>query len=491
MAFGLPSTFSQYIPLNNLSKLQLIYIAIEVFKKLKWDLTQINENGLKAQSKNDLNTWNETIAITLEDHDPLITSFSNGNQIYDRGRNQKNIDTFLDLFYEIKKEESILALDESSVRDSINSETTKQDSEIEKARSITQFYSFFSIFIPTKDYFITPILININILIFLLMSFSGVNIFVPKTQDIIDWGGNFGPLTIENNWWRLISACFVHIGIFHLLMNCYALAYVGLLLESYLKKRDFLLTYLFCGLIASLASLYYNTDIVSAGASGAIFGMYGILLVSILFNTIDKKANSSLLLTIGTLIVLNIANSFKEGIDGAAHIGGLVSGIAFGSILALLVKNRKIGITIVASTTLILTVGLFTLSKNSKVYIYQIIEYQEGMQDFVDMEKMALESYTTFYGDSKENKLSEIKDRGIYYWNENIILLKQLDKLYLPEAIHLQNETLIEYCELRMEFYGLAYKKLNENTDKYDANMTELNNEINTIIIKIKSITKK
>jgi rhomboid protease GluP len=113
------------------------------------------------------------------------------------------------------------------------------------------------------------------------------------------------------------------------------------------------------------------------------------------------------------------------------------------------------------------------------------------MQDFVDMEKMALESYTTFYGDSKENKLSEIKDRGIYYWNENIILLKQLDKLYLPEAIHLQNETLIEYCELRMEFYGLAYKKLNENTDKYDANMTELNNEINTIIIKIKSTAKK
>ena len=104
MAFGLPSTSSQYIPLNNLSKLQLIFIAIEVIKKLKWDLTQIDENGLKAQSKNDLNTWNETIVITLDDHDPLITSFSNGNQLYDRGRNQKNIDTFLDLFYEVKKE---------------------------------------------------------------------------------------------------------------------------------------------------------------------------------------------------------------------------------------------------------------------------------------------------------------------------------------------------------------------------------------------------
>ena len=103
MAFGLPSTFSQYIPLNNLSRLQLIFIAIEVFKKLKWDLTQINENGLKAQSKNDLNTWNETIVITLEDHDPFIESFSNGNQIYDRGRNQKNIDTFLDLFYEVTR----------------------------------------------------------------------------------------------------------------------------------------------------------------------------------------------------------------------------------------------------------------------------------------------------------------------------------------------------------------------------------------------------
>lgn len=491
MAFGFPSTSSQYIPLNNLSKLQFVFIAIETTKKQDWDLTQITENELIAKSKNNLNTWNETVHIALDGYDPLLTSSSNGNQIYDRGRNQKNIDSFLDLFYEIKSEKSFLELDENSLKDFINSKKIKCDTEVIEAKNITHFYSFFSTFIPTKNYFITPILVNLNILIFIIMSLSGVNIFAPKTQDIIDWGGNFAPLTTDNNWWRLISACFIHIGIFHLIMNCFALAYVGLLLESYLKKRDFLLTYLFCGLVASLSSLYWNTDIVSAGASGAIFGMYGILVVTILFNIIDKKTNGTLLISIGTLIVLNIANSFKAGIDGAAHIGGLLAGLLFGCILAFMVKHRKMAILTVSSTALILTITLFTLCKNSKVYIYQIIEYQEKMQDFVDMEKMALESYNTFYGESKEQILYNIKDRGIYYWNENLILIKQLDKLYLPKEVHLQNKNLIQYCELRLESYELAYKKLNKNTNEYDTKMEDLKSEISEIISEIKSNSKK
>ena len=191
------------------------------------------------------------------------------------------------------------------------------------------------------------------------------------------------------------------------------------------------------------------------------------------------------------MIGLNIASSFKEGIDAAAHIGGLASGVLFGLIVALLNKNRKAGISVVTATTLLIAVIFFTISKNSKTFIYQIIEYQEGMQDFVEMEKMALESFNTFYGDSKENKLTSIKDRGIYYWDENIILLEKLDKLYLPEAIHEQNDNLIEYSELRKEYYELGYKKLNENTDQYDKIMDELDNEINQIITKIKSGSSK
>lgn len=102
MSFGNPATSSQYVPLNNLSRLQLIFVSVEALKKLNWTLTQLDENGLKAQTVSNPYTWNETITITLEDHDPLITSFSNGNQLYDRGRNQKNIDSFLNIFYAIK-----------------------------------------------------------------------------------------------------------------------------------------------------------------------------------------------------------------------------------------------------------------------------------------------------------------------------------------------------------------------------------------------------
>lgn len=491
MAFGFPATASQYIPLNNLTKPQFSYWAIAAVQKLKWDFISINEDEIIIETRNLLNTWTETICITTNEENPLITSASNGNQLYDNGRNQKNIEAFLDLFYEVIKDNPLLELDENSVINGINSAQTGIRKDLTTEKKVTRFYSFLSPFIPTKGYFITPILINSNILIFIVMCVSGVSFFTPEIQDIIDWGGNYGPSTTDGGWWRLLSACFLHYGILHLVMNCYALAYVGLLLESYLKKRDFLLTYLFCGILASFTSLYWNTNMVSAGASGAIFGMFGIVLVATACNKIDKTTKIPLLITIGSFILLNIAGSFKEGVDGAAHVGGLVSGLLFGIILVLLSKKRTIGILIVTLVTLCTSFTLYSLCKKSKIYIYQIVEYQEKMQDFVDMEKMALESFDLYSGGDKATILSNLKDRGIYYWDENIALITTLDKLYLPEEIHTQNENLLEYCKLRKKYYELAYKRLNENSSEYIPEMDEIEQKINAIVIVIKKTPKK
>lgn len=108
------------------------------------------------------------------------------------------------------------------------------------------------------------------------------------------------------------------------------------------------------------------------------------------------------------------------------------------------------------------------------------------MQDFVDMEKMALSSYGNFFDNSKEQILSDLKDRGIYYWDENIALIKKLDKLYLPKEIHIQNENLLEYCELYKEYYQLTYNKVNENTAEYNQELEDIEKEIQTITKRIK-----
>jgi rhomboid protease GluP len=490
MAFGFPSSYSQQQSLNKISKLHYFFIAIETVKKLDWKIIEINETELIAESQNKSNTWNEYILIDLKDEDAFIKSWSNGNQIYDRGRNKKNVDSFLDSFYDVKKEKDSIAESENYFQEYINNEKITAESYVSEEKRIVAFYSFFSLFIPAKDYFITPILININILVFLIMCFSGVNLFSPEINDIIDWGGNYGPLTIENNWWRLVSACFVHIGIFHLLMNCVALAYAGLLLEPNLKKWGFLITYFAAGIIASLSSLYWNNNLVSAGASGAIFGMYGILLLFILFGVIDKKINTNLLTTIVIFILINVLDSFKEGVDGAAHIGGLSFGLIAGVILVILLKNRNAALITVSSFAIALAALLITTCKDTKVFIYQIVEYEAGMKDFMEMEKLALESYHE-YGDTKEHILYMIKDRGIYYWEENIALVKNLERLSLPETLHDQNKNLIKYCELRIKSFNLSYKKINENNTDYDNDIDDLNSQIEDLIALIKINSEK
>src|SRR6188768_3008126 len=160
MAFGFPSSFSSGLNLNNLTKNQFLITAIEISKKLNWKLIEITDNELVLETINALNTWNEEIYISIEKDVAYLTSSSKGNQIYDRGRNKKNIDAFVESFYDAKIEKANVDDNESSFQEYISNEKATAQSE---EKRITAFYSFFSLFIPTKDYFITPIIIYINV----------------------------------------------------------------------------------------------------------------------------------------------------------------------------------------------------------------------------------------------------------------------------------------------------------------------------------------
>jgi rhomboid protease GluP len=104
---------------------------------------------------------------------------------------------------------------------------------------------------------------------------------------------------------------------------------------------------------------------------------------------------------------------------------------------------------------------------------------------------MALEAYSISYDDSKEDLLYMIQERGIYYWEENINLLEELDHLYLPQQIHKQNKKLTRYCELRIQVYELAYKKIRDNTTVYDEQILALNYKITAMVEEIKKETKQ
>lgn len=178
----------------------------------------------------------------------------------------------------------------------------------------------------------TPLLTYINVALFVIMAICGVSLIAPTGISIIKWGADFGPLTLTGDWWRTVTCNFIHIGVIHILMNMYALLYIGVFLEQLIGGRRLISAYLLTGLFSALASLTIHPEIISAGASGSIFGLYGIFLSYLIFHhKIEKGQRKSLLYSIGFFVFYNLTSGIRvENIDNAAHIGGLISGVVLG-----------------------------------------------------------------------------------------------------------------------------------------------------------------
>jgi membrane associated rhomboid family serine protease len=131
----------------------------------------------------------------------------------------------------------------------------------------------------------------------------------------------FAPLVTSGEWWRLISAGFLHGSIIHLLFNVYILWVIGSQLESIVGKVKFIIIYFISLLGGSVASYLFSPfGSYSIGASGAIFGLMGAMLV------VGRKRNLDIS-QITTLVAINVVIGFVlSGIDWRAHLGGLAAG---------------------------------------------------------------------------------------------------------------------------------------------------------------------
>jgi len=174
----------------------------------------------------------------------------------------------------------------------------------------------------------------LNILIFILMVFAGLGFLSFSTDDLINWGANYKPLTTDNEWWRLFTCTFLHGGIMHLFANMYGLLFVGIFLEPRIGRIKFAVIYILTGILASASSLWWHDSTVSVGASGAIFGLYGLFLALMLTKVYPKEFSKALLLGILIFVGFNLIMGLTGGIDNAAHIGGLLSGFIIGVILS-------------------------------------------------------------------------------------------------------------------------------------------------------------
>ena len=181
----------------------------------------------------------------------------------------------------------------------------------------------------------TIVLIALNVLVFLMMVLQGVSVFNPTADSVLRWGADYGPLTLHGQWWRMVVSTFLHFGLIHLLFNMFVLFSIGLFMESLAGRVPFVVLYLVCGLGGSAASLAWHPSIVSAGASGAIFGLYGALLGFLVRHRGSIPAESLASLRKGalTFIGYNLLYGLRPGVDMAAHLGGLATGFVLGLFL--------------------------------------------------------------------------------------------------------------------------------------------------------------
>ncbi len=184
----------------------------------------------------------------------------------------------------------------------------------------------------------TVALIVINVAVFFIMSLFG------NTEDamfMLEHGAMFEPLiTQDHEYYRIITSMFLHFGIEHLLNNMVILGALGWNLELETGKIRFLIIYLVSGIGGNLLSLYLGVSsaeyAVSAGASGAIFGLMGALLYVAARNRgrMGRISGKGVLFMIALSLYFGITSS---GVDNAAHIGGLLCGF----ILAVILYRKK------------------------------------------------------------------------------------------------------------------------------------------------------
>lgn len=341
---ALKPSYNDKLHLPGLSKTEILILALEASQKLEWNIEEVTPEGARFEVPFNMYSHGEEITFTIEpgsDGEVSVRSQSSSVQFVDYGKNRKNIQKLRETMEEIKTSLTPEELTQKAkdFEEECNRPLTEEEKaylEEEKKRN-----SFWSFFIPRKGFMATPILIDLNILVFIVMIASGVEIMSPSTLSLLKWGADFGPLTLTGDWWRAVTCNFIHIGAFHLLMNMYAFMYVGLLLEDLIGSRRMFMSYLLTGLCSAVFSLYMHGETISAGASGAIFGLYGIFLAFLFFHRIAKEQRKALLTSILIFVGYNLVYGMKAGIDNAAHIGGLLSGFLLGIIYVCSYKFEK------------------------------------------------------------------------------------------------------------------------------------------------------
>ena len=187
----------------------------------------------------------------------------------------------------------------------------------------------------SKKYMPTYILIALNLAVYVYTSIIGNN-FIETSDSVITVYGQVNALVYEGAYWQLFTAIFIHADLLHLFGNMFFLLIFGLRAEELFSTPEYFLIYLLSGLTGNLLTLLLGPQLVSVGASGAIFGMFGAVAIYVR-RAIGQSILSALMYAFFLLMI-----SWGPNVNFLAHLGGLVAGLLIGYLLAVKRKFKVV-----------------------------------------------------------------------------------------------------------------------------------------------------
>jgi membrane associated rhomboid family serine protease len=290
-----------------------------------------------------------------------------------------------------------------------------------------------------KQYPVTVTLIALNVIAFAILALQQQSLLMNSGADVIailNAGANLNPFTLGGQPWRLFTCMFLHFGIIHLLVNMYAMWGLGTALEPGIGSVRFTIVYFICGVVASIASLLFNVYSISAGASGAIFGLYGYRLGAELIGSFDDREKlKNVVINFVIFIVINTVIAGQVNVDMSGHIGGAVAGLIVAAChfkLGWLKQNLHLAAVLIA-----LPFTMLFISKD-QLHYYEIFQRVVKQEEYAD----------NLYKDSKDDfALADSLKQVRTEWNAIRTALTSLTSL--PSAITTDTATLNKYISLR------------------------------------------
>ncbi|HEY0245819.1 MAG TPA: rhomboid family intramembrane serine protease, partial [Mucilaginibacter sp.] len=450
--------------------------------------------GIIAYTNISWESYAEEVSVRIVNNNAVIKSECVGYQFffYDYGKNEKNLEL---LYGEIEYVEYHLQRNlEETTQQLMDSVPDKQFISMDNPPmgAKERLHTFLAAFTPVQNYFVTPILVLANIAVYIattvalvimvtvtLMQHKG-NIVYNIQNIYLSLGFSNRTQVLNGQVWRLLTSTFLHFSLMHLAGNMIVLIYIGSLIESKLGRWNYLFLYLFTGICASITSVLWNDHGVAAGASGAIFGLFGILLALLSTNFYENSARRALLISTVIFVGINII-PLGHRIDHAAHFGGLISGYVLGWIAYLGLKYQKQNFIIA---------GAFTVTAMFTGLCIQLAPHYEfkKMEQLTIQNKKVLASINDDFYDPKNLQL-KLPERIALLQHNTLPKLKtmnsiaqSMDKVVLPkkqrQIAHIKSEIILQNCII----FNLLYKEVRDQEPaKYRPAMVDATHTINKL----------